>query len=244
MEDQYLKRIARLTAILTRLQTTQLLTAPQLAKTFDVSIRTIYRDIKTLDQAGIPILTEAGRGYTLMEGYKLPPVAFTASEASALVTAQKFIAKSKNGALIREYDSALSKVKAVLDYFTKEDIELLSNRIAVSRTPSTADQGHHYMPPIQNAITTFKVIEIQYLSGNHKKKTLRKIEPFALYYSLEEHWLLIAYCRLRKEFRMFRLDRIQSLVAMELNFAPHKMTLESFLDAKKKKFSTPDIPLS
>ena len=77
MKDNDTKRLSRLTAILTQLQTKRLLTATALADKFGVSVRTIYRDIRALEQAGVPILTEDGKGYTLMEGYRIPPVMFT-----------------------------------------------------------------------------------------------------------------------------------------------------------------------
>ena len=77
MKDQDMKRISRLTAILTQLQTKQLITSTSLAEKFGVSVRTIYRDIRALEKAGVPILTEEGKGYSLMEGYKIPPIMFS-----------------------------------------------------------------------------------------------------------------------------------------------------------------------
>ncbi|RYF81203.1 MAG: HTH domain-containing protein, partial [Chitinophagaceae bacterium] len=77
MKDNDTKRLSRLTAILIQLQSTRLVTATNLAKKFSVSIRTIYRDIKALEQAGVPILPEEGKGYSLMEGYKVPPMMFS-----------------------------------------------------------------------------------------------------------------------------------------------------------------------
>ena len=88
MNDNDVKRLSRLTAILIQLQTKRLLTATQLADKFSVSIRTIYRDIRALEQAGVPIITEDGKGYTLMEGYRVPPVMFTEAQANALITAE------------------------------------------------------------------------------------------------------------------------------------------------------------
>src|SRR5690606_16931779 len=97
------KRLSRLAAILTILQTKRLLTASELAHKFSVSNRTIYRDIKALEQAGVPILTEDGKGYSLMEGYRIPPVMFTESEANALITAEQLILKNKDASFVKEY---------------------------------------------------------------------------------------------------------------------------------------------
>ncbi len=232
------KRISRLTAIITQLQTRRMLTATQLSKKFQVSIRTIYRDIKVLEQAGVPILTEEGKGYLLMEGYVVPPVMFTGGEANALVTAEQLILKSSDSSLRHEYRAAIEKIRAVLRYSTKEKVELLSDRIAIS----PAIQPHvesSSLTLIQHSLTSFKVLSITYNSLQNEK-TERQIEPFALYYSLEESWLVIAFCRLRKDFRMFRLDRIYKIALLDLSFEPHKLTLAQYLDQKKNNFTTPD----
>src|SRR4029077_6302895 len=103
MKDNDTKRISRLIAILTQLQTKRVLTSTTLAEKFGISVRTIYRDIKTLEQAGGPILTEDGKGYSLMEGYRIPPVMFTENEANALVTAEQLVLKNRDNSLVKEY---------------------------------------------------------------------------------------------------------------------------------------------
>lgn len=114
MKDKDTKRLSRLTAILTQLQTKRLLTANELAEKFSISKRTVYRDIKALEQADVPILTEDGKGYTLMEGYRIPPVMFTESEANALITAEKLILKNRDASFVKEYSEAINKIKSVL----------------------------------------------------------------------------------------------------------------------------------
>jgi len=95
MSNEATSRLSRLTAIITRLQAQRITTATELAKYFAVSVRTIYRDIRALEAAGIPIVTEEGIGYSLMEGYRLPPVMFSEEEANALIAAEKIIAENK-----------------------------------------------------------------------------------------------------------------------------------------------------
>ncbi len=243
MNNNDTKRISRLIAILTQLQTKRILTSTKLAQKFCVSVRTIYRDIKALEHAGVPILTEDGKGYSLMEGYKIPPVMFTESEANSLITAEQLVLKNRDSSLIKEYTEAINKIKAVLLYSTKEKVELLSNRIAVSPAIQHTNTSNS-LALIQNALTTFEVLNIIYQAEHKGKKTEREIEPFALYYSLQESWTLIAYCRLRKDYRMFRLDRILKIQLSELFFEPHKMTLKEYLEEKEKNFTTPDTPLS
>lgn len=244
MIDKDTKRISRLTAILTQLQTKRLLTSSALANKFSVSTRTIYRDIKALEQAGVPILTEEGKGYSLMEGYRIPPVMFTESEANALITAEHLVLKNRDSSLMKEYTGAINKIKAVLHYTTKEKADLLSTRIAVrpqTEHKSTSDS----LTTLQTALTDFKVVKISYHSENKNETTIRKIEPFALYNNLHESWTLIAYCRLRKDYRLFRLDRISKLETLDDTFKPHKITLEKFIEqARKKYLNTPDTPLS
>lgn len=243
MNDNDTKRLSRLTAILTQLQTKRLITSTSLAEKFSVSVRTIYRDIKALEQAGVPIFTEDGKGYSLMEGYKIPPIMFSESEANALITVEQLVLKNRDSSLIKEYTEAINKVKAVLLYSTKEKVELLSKRIAVSPAPLGTNASNS-LTLIQNALTDFKVLNLTYHSEHKNEKTEREIEPFALYYSLQESWTHIAYCRLRKDYRMFRLDRIIKIQQSELNFKPHKLTLQEYLAEKEKKFNTPDILLS
>lgn len=243
MEFYDATRIARLTAILIRLQGGKLVTANQLAARFFVSVRTIYRDIKTLELAGVPVYTEEGKGYRLMEGYNLPPVMFTENEANALITAAHVINKTRDTSLISEYSTAIDKIRSVLRLGTKQRASLLSQRIAIS-PGFTESCSTNSLAQIQAALTTFKVLKISYQNGSGEDFTKREIEPFGLYYSLEENWLVIAFCRLRNDFRMFRLDRIKSLTVSGKTFAPHEMTLASYLEQKQKNYRTPDKQLS
>ncbi len=239
MNDNEIKRISRLTAILTQLQSKRVITSTTLAEKFGVSVRTIYRDIKVLEQAGVPISTAEGKGYSLMEGYRIPPVMFTENEANALITVEQVILKNSDSSLVMAYRDAISKIKAVLLYATKDKVELLANRIAVS--PATPNMGSsNSLTLIQNALTAFKMLNITYQSEHKGEKTKRDIEPFALYYTLQESWALIAYCHLRKDYRMFRLDRILKVTSLELDFTPHQLTLASYLKDKENKFMTPD----
>jgi predicted DNA-binding transcriptional regulator YafY len=238
MDNNDTKRISRLTAILTQLQSKRIITSTTLAEKFGVSVRTIYRDIKVLEQAGVPIVTEDGKGYSLLEGYRLPPVMFTEDEANALVTIEQLVLKNSDSSLITAYSEAISKIKTVLLYATKDKVELLANRIAVSpATPNTATSNS--LTVIQNALTSFKAINITYRSEYKGEITERTVEPFALYYTLQENWSVIAYCQLRKDYRMFNLNRIIKIAQLDLAFKPHELTLAAYLKDKAKKFKHP-----
>jgi len=235
-------RLARLTAIITQLQSKNLITARDIADKHNVSIRTVYRDIRTLEQSGIPIITEEGKGYSLMEGYKLPPVMFTEEEANALITAERIIALNKDKSLSDKYKSAIEKIRSVLKYSQKDKFDLLSERLEI-RTNIESEKTSSHLIQLQSAIPNSQISDLVYLSLQNKKSQ-RKIEPFALIHT-QDNWILIAFCRLRNDFRAFRLDCIQHISIQNDSFEPHKITLQEYFDIKRKEWeSTPDIPLT
>lgn len=227
MNDNDTSRLSRLTAILTQLQTKRLLTAPELARKYSVSIRTIYRDIRSLEQAGVPIVTEEGKGYSLMEHYRIPPVMFTENQANALILAEQLVLKNKDASFIKDYTEAIEKIKAVLKQSVKDKANLLSERTRYSQNINNERNSNH-LSGLQFALTNFIVLKIEY-TNEANKSTSRLVEPFALL-STQENWLMVAWCRLRKEFRYFRLDRIKKLEMLSEKFKPHNMTLQEFFD--------------
>ena len=227
MNENDTKRLSRLTAILTHLQTKRLLTAPTLADKFNVSIRTIYRDVRALEQAGVPIITEDGKGYTLMEGYKIPPVMFSESQANALILAEQLVLKNKDTSFIKDYTEAIDKIKAVLRQSEKDKANLLADRTRFEQNLNR-ERNSNNISQLQQALTNFQLIKIDY-TNEQDETTIRTVEPFALI-STTENWLLIAWCCLRKEFRYFRLDRITKLQVLTEKFEQHKMTLQEYFD--------------
>lgn len=227
MYDTETKRISRLTAILTQLQTKRLLTATELADKFSVSVRTIYRDIRTLERAGVPVVTEDGKGYTLMEHYRLPPVTFTESEANALITAEQLVLKNKDASFIKAYSEAITKIKAVLKQTVKDKANLLAERVQIIQNTNN-ERTSSNLSALQFALTNFHLTAITY-TNEANKTTNRVVEPFAIL-STQENWLVLAWCRLRNEFRFFRLDRIKKLEVLTEKFEPHKMTLQEYFE--------------
>lgn len=227
MKDKDTKRISRLTAILTLLQTKKLLTAKEISEKFSVSVRTIYRDIRALEDAGVPVLTEEGKGYTLMEGFRIPPIMFSEKEANALILAEQLVLKNKDSSFIKDYIQATDKIKAVLRYSEKQKVNLLSDRTRFSQNINR-DRNSDTLSELQFALTNYNLAKINY-TNESGTKTVRIIEPFALV-STQENWLLIAWCRLRNEFRYFRLDRIDRLILLSEKFEAHHLTLQEFFD--------------
>jgi predicted DNA-binding transcriptional regulator YafY len=226
MIDAETKRVSRLVAIQTILQGKLLITASELAKRFEVSVRTIYRDIKALENAGVPILTQEGKGYALVEGYRLAPITFTQREANALVTMEHLIHTGQDTSLVQEYSQAMSKIRAVLHRSTREKANFLDSRMKVY---ANVQPQSHYLATLQNALTNFQQVRINYrdVSG---ALTYRTLEPFAILMSTQENWLLVAWCGLRNGYRIFRLDRIEQLEVLTEMFTPHALTLKKYFE--------------
>ena len=227
MEEKEKPRLSRLTAILTQLQSKRIITASQLAERHNVSVRTIYRDIRTLEKSGIPIITEEGKGYSIMEGYHLPPVRFTEDEANALITAEQLIIKNKDQSFSDNVSSAIEKIKAILRYSQKSNTDLLADRVYFGGNNNEEKTSNNLMQ-IQSSITRYQVLKIDYHSSENKRTT-RSIEPFAIY-SINGNFLLIAFCRLRNDFRNFRIDFIEKLVPLDETFTPHNMTMQQYFE--------------
>ena len=226
MEYSEVNRLSRLTAILIQFQTRRMVTAFELSEKFQVSKRTIYRDIKALEEAGVPILTEEGKGYTLMEGYKIPPVMFSEKQANALILAEQLVLKNNDASLVKDYSEAIDKIKSILRYCMKDKVNLLTDRTQFNHFIHQ-ERNSSNLSDIQKALTNYTLIKILY-TNKEGIVTSRFIEPFALIST--DNWYLIAWCRLRKEFRFFRLDRIQRTEVLSENFEPHSLTLQEYFD--------------
>lgn len=210
-----MNRIDRLTAMLIHLQSKKVVKAEEMADRFEISLRTVYRDVKALMEAGVPIGSEAGKGYFVVDGYHLPPVMFTQDEAGAMLLAGKFVEKMTDKSIRAAFESAMYKIKAVLNEAEKEHLENLQSHIEVYASPRTTVPGQaefpdHFISDIQRAVVQKHTLQLDYLS-NHEEQTVREVEPIGLFY-YGSAWHLIAWCRLRNGYRDFRADRIKKLV--------------------------------
>jgi predicted DNA-binding transcriptional regulator YafY len=225
LSDGDVKRLSRLTAITTQLQTKSLVTATELAVRFSVSVRTIYRDIRALESSGVPIYTEEGKGYRMVEGYRLPPIMFTENEANALIMVEQLVLHNKDSSLVKDYSDAIDKIKSSLNSEHKAKVNFLSDRTQFSQM-KTQEKNSDHLSTLQYSLTNFLLIDIGY-TDEASRLTQRQVEPFALL-NTRNSWILVAWCRLREEFRNFRLDRIQSLDLLSEKFTPQDMTLEDY----------------
>lgn len=232
-EDK-IPRLSRLTAILLKLQSQPVVDVKDLAAHFEVSTRTIYRDMGALEEAGVPLASEEGGGYTLVEGYNMPPVMFTESEANALIIAEKIISKSKDASLIHEFSKAVEKIKSVLHHGDQEKANFLSERIIIGNNWDNT-RTSSYLSEIQRALTHLNVLQLHYRKQDAEEDSVRKVEPFALYHNTSDNWILIAWCRLREDFRSFRVDRIQRMHILGETFPRHEMSLDEYIARQEER---------
>ncbi|MEP2935365.1 MAG: YafY family protein [Gilvibacter sp.] len=221
-----MSQLARLISILTLLKSKRLLTATELAEKFQVSIRTIYRDIRKLEEAGIPVYSIEGRGYSLVDNYTVAPVQFTEKQANALITAQHVVNQSKDKSFVTDFNDALTKIKSVFRTSVQEKSELLHDKIHVMNW-EYEEFSSDALSEIQLAITHFSYVEINYQKADDPNISFRKIEPCAMY-SVNNKWILIAWCHLRDDYRAFRIDRIKHFKILPERFEDRKFSIQDY----------------
>lgn len=237
MKEKEVSRLSRITAILTMLRSKRILTATEIANKFDVSVRTVYRDIRAIEESGVPIVTVEGKGYSLMEGYTIPPLMFTEEEANALVTAEHLVSLSKDESLDKHFQEALTKIKAIFRYGIKEKSELLSERIMMLDGWGRL-RTSNMLAQVQSAITGMRFIEIDYQKPTDEKPIRRRVEPQAVYY-MNENWIMVAWCHLRGDYRAFRIDRIKSWVPQNTTFEDRGFDLQKYFAFEFALFGDP-----
>ncbi len=231
-----MNRIDRVTAILIQLQSKRVVKAQEIADRFTISLRTVYRDIKTLEEAGIPIIGEAGVGYSIMEGYRLPPVMFTKEEATAFLTAEKLVEKLTDNSTRETYGAAMFKIKSVLRLTERDHMENMDKYIEVIESPYLSNHKNEtaYLQHILRAIGEKAVLNIDYFAEHSQEKSNRSIEPIGIFF-MSRYWYLIAWCTLRKDYRTFRVDHIKYLSVTAIHFEKDHPSLQSFLTKVSKE---------
>jgi predicted DNA-binding transcriptional regulator YafY len=243
-----MNRIDRLVAILIHLQSKKVVTAREIADRFEISQRTVYRDIRALEEAGVPLGSEAGVGYFIHHGYHIPPVMFTRDEAAAMLTAEKMMEKLTDNSMVNQYSSAMFKIKSVLRSAEKEYLEKLDAHIYVLQPPSFTQNLYpgNYLSLVQQALANKNILEIEYYSASDKNFTKRNVEPLGLCF-YGNRWHLIAFCMLRDDYRDFRIDRIRKMNSSDIYFTRNHISIKEYfssLDRNKNlksvviKFST------
>ncbi|RZK14904.1 MAG: YafY family transcriptional regulator [Pedobacter sp.] len=210
-----MNRIDRLFGILTLLQSRKYISAEKIAERFTISTRTVYRDVKALQEQGIPVSFEQHKGYFLVQGYFLPPVSFNMDEANALLLVESLVNGFADNSIRSHYTAALTKVKAVLRTSQKEKLETMNQHIKL-QIPERLNFNFEYLSVIQQAISERKMISLGYTNAKNEISK-REVEPIGLiFYAFG--WHLIAWCHFRNQYRDFNLIRIISLHILDQPF--------------------------
>jgi predicted DNA-binding transcriptional regulator YafY len=190
-------------------------TAEHLSNLLEVNIRTIYRDIATLQSMRVPIEGEAGVGYIMRKGYDLPPLMFTTEEIEAVTVGLALLRRTGDRGLVNAAQSVMRKISDVLpdDAEEPDALSLLVSDFGVQ------DIVNINVEALRAAIRKEHKIWITYFDAK-SKSTQRKLLPIGLFYYVEVV-TLVAWCELRQDFRNFRLDRIAELKVLDENFKPH-----------------------
>ncbi|MBZ0289322.1 MAG: YafY family transcriptional regulator [Anaerolineae bacterium] len=211
-----MNRTDRLLAIVLELQARKHIRAEDLAATFEVAKRTIYRDIQALSESGMPIVAIPGQGYSLVEGYFLPPLTFTRDEAIMLLLGTDFMAQNFDAQYREAAQSAGRKITAVLPDRLRKEVEYLENSIRfVALNGNFAPET---LQKLRGAIIQRRTTRFRYHARSRddqpSESSSREADPYALLH-IGGTWVLIAYCHLRRDIRHFRLDRMEEVTVLD-----------------------------
>jgi predicted DNA-binding transcriptional regulator YafY len=238
-----MNRTDRLVAMVMFLQGRRLVKADELAEHFEISVRTVYRDMSALGEAGVPIAGEAGVGYSLVKGYHLPPVMLTADEASALFVGAEMVKHFTDASLGVPMSAALDKLRAVLPVDRQEHVARLARQTVImgrggNQQPDPAAQP--WLRHVQRGVVNRRVLLLQYRGRERREETARAVEPLGVVF-YGGTWYLVAWCRLRQDFRQFRIDRIRELTVSEEQFE-HRSDFSLTEHLKREADAEQEIP--
>ncbi len=228
MSSDSIKRFDRIVAILIQLQSKRIIKAQDLADRFQVSLRTIYRDIRTLEASGVPIVSEAGVGYSIMEGYRLPPVMFTREEASSFVAAEKLMQQYTDKTLGAYHESAMYKIKSVLRGSQKDWISALESKVDIQLSQDLFNKNiPNALEILFESIAEKRQVRMSYLGIEADTPMERVIEPVGLF-NENNYWYVLGYCHLRQDYRQFRTDRMLAINRTQQLFTKEHGTLDEY----------------
>lgn len=218
MKGGYEMKIDRLISIIMILLDKKRVSAQQLADMFEVSSRTIYRDIDTIDLAGIPIrsISGVGGGFEIMPKYKIDKNVFSTADLSAILMGLSSVSDMVRG---DELINAIAKVKSFIPAERINDIELKVNQIYIDLSPWMGNKNiQPYLEIIKTALQERKLLAFEYID-RYGNQTKREVEPYQLVLK-NSHWYWYGYCLKRNDFRLFKLSRIVNLQIQDNFFIP------------------------
>lgn len=225
-----MNKIERLSGILVKLQSRKFITASQIADEYGVSLRTIYRDLRILEQSGVPITAIPNVGYSLVDGYRLPPLMFTEDEAFSFLMAERLLREQSDESTYLIYKSGMDKIRTALKVSERNALENFEENVGVLKhTDAITYKGSpHILSPLLQNIRNKKSVSMDYLAAYTKEKSSRTVEPVGLYF-MNNQWYLLAWCGLRSDYRTFKLTRIVSVSQTKEPFTHKHPSLKSLL---------------
>ncbi|WNQ11457.1 YafY family protein [Paenibacillus aurantius] len=213
----------RMLAIVMELQRKGVLRAEDLAARFETSVRTIYRDMQALSEAGVPVAGATGVGYSLMEGYFLPPISFTAEEAVTLLIGADFVERRLDEEYGARARSSQEKIEAILPENVREETARVRSaiRLLKEREAGTRGQEKETFKQLRQAILKKSKVRFHYSKSlsapDGMRHGERTADPYGLVFS-QGAWVLVAFCQLRGDIRHFRLSRMKELLVLKESF--------------------------
>lgn len=211
-------KVDRLVSIIMILLDKERIGAQELADMFEVSTRTIYRDIDAINLAGIPVCSTSGvgGGFEIMPKYKIDNKFFSTADISAILMGLSGLSNMIRG---DELANALAKVKSFIPADRAKDIELKVNQIYIDLSPWMGNRNIQlYLEIVKTALQESRLLSFEYVA-HHENKTARTVEPYQLVLK-SSHWYLQGYCHKRSDYRLFKLSRISRLQIQEETFTP------------------------
>lgn len=233
-------KVDRLVSMIMLLLEKERIGAQELAEKFEVSPRTIYRDIDAINMAGIPVRSTSGvgGGFEIMPSYKVDKSVFSTADLSAILMGLTNLSGVMRGT---ELVGALSKVKRFIPADRAKDIELKANQICVELSPWMGNRTiQPYLERIKTALQESGLVSFAYTS-HHGDQTVRTVEPYQLVLK-SSHWYLQGYCHKRNAFRLFKLSRMSDLRILEDAFTPREyekpqLEFDGLLDAMQTRIT-------
>lgn len=229
-----MRKAERLFQILTYLRSRRtVVTAQQLSAELEVSERTIYRDIQALSLSGVPIEAETGVGYKLKANFTMPPLMFDEAEIEALLVGVRMVEGWSNKKMAVAATSALAKIQAVLPEKLHQSTVQQPEWVIV---PKFGRQNTDlFSEKISTAIKAFQVVSLLY-QDEQARQTQREIWPLGLIY-WGKTWTIVAWCTKREDYRLFRLDRIQTLTFKNCYFQlTDEINLQRYIQLQTEKY--------
>jgi len=215
-----MNRTDRLFAILLHIQSNPRCRAEDIARRFDITKRTVYRDIAALMEADVPVVGKAGEGYSIEEGYFLPPVSFTKDEALLLILGADAVGQHFDAQYKKAAHSAENKIHASLSKDLKKEVAYLKSYIRFfSGFNGEKGKPIDAMQKIRRAIMEKKRLAFRYYKrySDTREPMVREVDPYALT-NFYGNWAMSGYDHLRNDLRMFRLDRMEAVMVTSKSF--------------------------